>query len=492
MAKNRNLQEVRKYTKDKIIMTVKDLERKGIDLSDINLRREGFEGMINAARREFKDAFWYRILKKIGIAKDYRRHVRKDIKSVLKEIKRLYKKGEDLRPVAMIKSHSALYSWVERNCKYWELLDKCGIDPNKIYCLKKPQRFWSKEKILEALENIPEDYLPQTVMRKKYPCLYYAICGKRIFKRGYGEAINELGRRKGIKNYYNRIRMDRDMASKYGMAFQNLVEKVFDVLHKKYESQVIIRYTNTTIIPDFVDTKSGSWIDAKVNPYSPEVEKIIQRALKYGKKLLIVYLKRERKTNNNQIKFRKIDYYYPSLLKIMEDDLVNRIEKLKGEKIPAKTLDEWAVVWPKGKIEGAFRNLINQGEKINSKYLQDNYPRLFAAIIHKYRTYGNFINKIGLDYNYIKEEAKARQSKGMMKYSKEFFLKKGMDYYRKGIKLNPINILNIDPKFYWSATDKNHFGSWKNYIFMLKDYLQRIGYNNFELLKNRNLWSSQI
>jgi len=172
--------------------------------------------------------------------------------------------------------------------------------------------------------------------------------------------------------------------------------------------------------------------------------------------------------------------------------LCNKIEVLKSEKLPRKTLDIWAVIWNKKNIITEFKRVKKRRGPLHSAYMQKNYGPLFHAILHQYGTYCNFIKIMGLDYEAIKREGKVRTIEAHQKYSRESLLQQGVDWYKKGVHLAPMKIRELNSEVYHSITNEKYFGSWEKYILALRVCLKKLGHANFELLRYRSLWSRKL
>jgi hypothetical protein len=186
---------------------------------------------------------------------------------------------------------------------------------------KYPDENVIKEKILKMKsENIS---LTAYFVQKQMKVFYTAAIGH------YGTWENAV-EQSGIK--YCTV-SDKTFRSK-GRYFQDVVREIlclaeFDLGKPSQDENPEHK------MPDYFDKNTGTWIDAKLHPWSYGIEKTIDNYLKWAKSLWIIYLNgddislREMNTNYPTVKFICVDEYYDNLRKNGREDIIDELESLK-------------------------------------------------------------------------------------------------------------------------------------------------------------------
>ena len=168
------------WTKDRVISEIRRLEASGANLSFSDVRRE-YPALIQYALEFFGK--WYPLLDSLGIdSRKYRKQVSPNYWTqvrILDTIKELKAAGNDIRPIALIKTHPGLMGSARRKFKNIELMYfQAGIDPSEIGMLRK----WTKEKITSSLIELQRDGIdikPSNLIENGYDGLIQA--GRRLF-----------------------------------------------------------------------------------------------------------------------------------------------------------------------------------------------------------------------------------------------------------------------------------------------------------------------
>ena len=168
------------WTKDRVISEIRRLEASGASLSFSDVRRE-YPALIQYALEFFGK--WYPLLDSLGIdSRKYRKQVSPNYWTqvrILDTIKELKAAGNDIRPIALIKTHPGLMGSARRKFKNIELMYfQAGIDPSEIGMLRK----WTKEKITSSLIELQRDGIdikPSNLIENGYDGLIQA--GRRLF-----------------------------------------------------------------------------------------------------------------------------------------------------------------------------------------------------------------------------------------------------------------------------------------------------------------------
>lgn len=251
-----------------------------------------------------------------------------------------------------------------RNYSISELLDTYGIYKETISV--KLKRELTREKLLE-IYTIQD--LSMTEIAKLYSTFYGTIgrlldyykierkketlediLTKDILSELYidqGMTINEIGMEYDcsrasvgnlLKKYDIETRKINDY-SDFGRSFERIVKEVFDVLCYDY----IYHYLEFDgIIPDFYDKENDIILDAKLSSYTPFVNKrdFFENYTQRCKKVIIIYMRGQHVEYDDEFLWRHISYYYPELLTLNRQDLIDKVADLENKLSEISTTDK--------------------------------------------------------------------------------------------------------------------------------------------------------
>jgi hypothetical protein len=106
--------------------------------------------------------------------------------------------------------------------------------------------------------------------------------------------------------------------------------EALEALGLEVEFQKHIRFGKNRLRPDFVDLRTGTWIDAKLSSYSGGVSETVRKYQKCKKKVMIIYLDgNERIWPDGSVDITPISDFYEALREVGADGLIRDFEKLK-------------------------------------------------------------------------------------------------------------------------------------------------------------------
>lgn len=287
------------------------------------------QGLFSAAQKRFGG--WNNALKAAGLDPEkYQLRVAKGYWSenpqarIVGLIKKLEAAGEDLSATSIYNNHGPLHDAALKYLGSWEnAVRMAGFDYDSLRRQRKP---YTKKELLDRLRQLQFEgfRLDWSSIRNYDQNLAMAIVSRF---GGYGNAIRELGLD------YDDVRKDWDTENKKGELFELLVLKVLITLGQRIEYQKRFKYKDEQCVVDFVNVDNGEWLDAKLNSWTPEIDKTIMKYLRHTDKLTIIHLKdsRRRKTHwaGERVLFMPVRGYYPRLLDLGAKDLVLSIERLR-------------------------------------------------------------------------------------------------------------------------------------------------------------------
>ncbi len=174
----------RKWTKEKIIDTVKELHAAGHSLSTRRMAELGYSGMVTTAYKEEFFGSWRDAIRAAGLdPKEVCKRKRKWTKErIVQEIRRLHRQGEDLSHSAAKRNHQYLVVVAvdERMFGTWrEAIEAATLDYEEI----SKHRFWSNSRIIDAIRGLHDsgEDLSHEAAKNNYGALVSAASSKRYF-----------------------------------------------------------------------------------------------------------------------------------------------------------------------------------------------------------------------------------------------------------------------------------------------------------------------
>jgi hypothetical protein len=312
------------WTKDKVIETIKGLEKAGQDLNFSETRKK-HGSLIFASFKHFGG--WDSALDAAGInSSQYRRQkpfrywTAERVKS---EITRLNDIGEDLSYVSIRKKYVSLSHFAEVKFGGWyAALEACNITSDD-YRKQKTAGYWTKDRVLHDIRELSKfgEDLSYGAMEEKYTAL---IKGATKAFGKYEKAVIAAG------FDYEKIKKNTILEAALGRAFEIYLEQMLEALEWKVEVQKYFAFGDDACRPDFVDSKTGSWIDAKVDSWSSGVAQTILKYLKYCDNLMIIHLKgKKRNWDTDNVMIMPVSDFYEDLTGCGREDLIRDFEKLK-------------------------------------------------------------------------------------------------------------------------------------------------------------------
>lgn len=176
-----SVRKYRNWSRERIIETIKRLEKEGVDLSFRSMMLSKYAPMVYAAIRPNHFGTWRNALSAAGLAPEeiYRYRSWSD-ESIIAEIRRLNDEGADLSSKKMDETSNQLIATARRRFGNWgTAVESAGID----YSLIRRRRRWTHELVLKEireLQKIGVD-LRSGEVRNQYPALFAAACKDRFF-----------------------------------------------------------------------------------------------------------------------------------------------------------------------------------------------------------------------------------------------------------------------------------------------------------------------
>jgi hypothetical protein len=325
LPKRKKRTHMQSWTGAKVIAEIRKLADAGEDLSHsvIMNKHPALEG---AARARFGNS-WHKAIEAAGIDSAKSRKQKPPgywTKSrVITDLQVMFAKKADLREIAIRKNHPDLLTQAEKRFGgYYPALAAAGIAVED-YRRYRPDGYWSKVRVIEEIQKLSSlgEDLSYSAMAEHDTALIHGA--ERAFGK-YEKAFQPAGMD------YEKIRKDKMMESFIGHVFEEYLEEMMSVLGWKVRAQQRVRTGKDVVRPDFVESDTGKWIDAKVDSWSPGVAATILKYLEFRDEILIIYLKgKKRKWPSSDAEIRPVSDYFPALLANGREDLVHDFEKLK-------------------------------------------------------------------------------------------------------------------------------------------------------------------
>lgn len=221
-------------------------------------------------------------------------------------------------------SHAVLsqYGSYEALCK------DLGIE---VSVIKRQEREWSKEQLIDVLLELRSagEPLNFTNVQTYFPALY-AVSNRHF--GGYENALAYIG--EDLEDYVSPL----NYYSHMGKKFERKLSEMFNALEYKYLEQK--RLNGGTIMPDFIDTETGNFIDAKLSSWTLKTSDTAEKYLPHCDKLIIVYLRGQHiDYGNDRIELRDVSYYYPELKERGLEKYIDEFTEMQRE-LNAKYTDK--------------------------------------------------------------------------------------------------------------------------------------------------------
>jgi len=319
------------WSREKAIEELKEYHRKYGSFDLLNDRHPLLNSIIQSKFDNIRDA-----IESAGFDYDAsfkRRKWSKD--KIIAEIRKKHETGADLSTVGIKKINASLLAVTSEKRNFGsgeKAIEAAGLDYSKIDRYKLAGRkSWTKEQIIleiQYLNSIHEDLSANNMIR-----MHSELIAAAGHEKSFGNWENAI-KAAGLDYYL--IRKDRYMESFKGGLFERLLRKAFKIMGWKIEHHKKFRFDDGVCVPDFVDSYTGDWIDAKINVGGMKVDTSIEKYLTHFEHVAIIYLTgKPRVPIRESMIFVPVTILYPELERQGAGDLVKDFELLrKGETKP--------------------------------------------------------------------------------------------------------------------------------------------------------------
>src|ERR1700722_4685600 len=177
-----SVRKYRDWSKERIVETIKRLEKDGVDLSFRSMMLSKYAPMVYASIRPNHFGSWKDALLASGLApEEIYRYRSWDDDSIIAEIRRLNDEGADLSSKKMDETANPLIATARRRFGNWgTAVERAGID----YSAIRRRRRWTRELILEEIRELRKtgSDLRSGEIRHQDPALFAAPCKSRFFE----------------------------------------------------------------------------------------------------------------------------------------------------------------------------------------------------------------------------------------------------------------------------------------------------------------------
>jgi hypothetical protein len=300
------------------------MKKAGEDLADTAIRHNpALQGLLGATNRIYGG--WYNALTENGVNPDrYRRQAANGFWTndrIIATIREMFDRKEDISARHVSRKHSDLFHAASKSFSgYEDAVRSAGIDYDSI---RKQHKEYTRDELRNFLIALRKQgiQLHLSSVREVNPTLINIII-KRF--GSYKEAIEDLGLD------YNSIRKDYLQQSFMGKVFEKYLGNALYVLGWDVQCQENIRIGGDRLRPDFINLRTGAWIDAKLSSYSGGTAETVRKYQKHKKKVEIIYLNgNERVWHDGSVDFVPVSDLYPALREVGAEDLVRDFEKLR-------------------------------------------------------------------------------------------------------------------------------------------------------------------
>ncbi|MFO7955597.1 MAG: hypothetical protein R6X33_00670 [Candidatus Brocadiia bacterium] len=173
----REVRKIPKWTREKIIETIREAYEAGEDLSWTNVtKNKEYSALAYAAIRDNQFGSWDAALEAAGVdPSEVRRYESWDEEKIIRRIRERQEEGKPLNSKAMQDQDSKLFNAALNYFGGWDkALEAAGIDPEDVY----KRRRWSRELIRKEIKELDEEGedLAAPNMRENHSSLYSAAC----------------------------------------------------------------------------------------------------------------------------------------------------------------------------------------------------------------------------------------------------------------------------------------------------------------------------
>ena len=200
------------------------------------------------------------------------------------------------------------------------LCDDLGIE---VSVIKREEREWTKEQLIDVLLELQSagEPLNFTNVQAHFPSLY-AVSTRHF--GSYEKALAYIG--EDLADYIAPL----NYYSYMGKKFERKLSEMFTALGYKYLEQK--RLNGGTIMPDFIDTENGNFIDAKLSSWTLKTSDTAEKYLPHCANLIIVYLRGQHiDYGNDRIELRDVSYYYDELRERGLEKFIEEFKELQRE-----------------------------------------------------------------------------------------------------------------------------------------------------------------
>lgn len=175
------VRKYRKWSKESIILEIRNLHSRGVDLSFRAMALSQHNAMVYAAIRPKYFGSWKAALEAAGLeSEEIYRYRSWEETDILDEIRRLKTEGADLSSKSMDENSNRLIATARRRFGNWgRALERAGINYDEVRRRKR----WTRESLVEGILELKRQGIPLITpeIKKANPSLFAAACKKHFF-----------------------------------------------------------------------------------------------------------------------------------------------------------------------------------------------------------------------------------------------------------------------------------------------------------------------